>query len=163
MIEGILKLLALKWPCHSCHSFHINKKLLESGYSSGATCWLISGLKIVFLNKPVVRSWSCIWAEHHVVHTFLCSWWTFLVYCYQPHPLKFALSSMFSHSFKWHCNTWKSLNWMICLNYSQIWHLLLAGCPGTAQYSPSHPCYKPSYSVHWYIYENQSHTSALHL
>ncbi|KAJ6871777.1 hypothetical protein NC652_037206 [Populus alba x Populus x berolinensis] len=33
--------------------------------------------------------------------------------------------------------TWKSINWMICLNYSQIWHLLLAGCPGTAQYSPS--------------------------
>ncbi|KAJ6871113.1 hypothetical protein NC652_036704 [Populus alba x Populus x berolinensis] len=30
-----------------------------------------------------------------------------------------------------------SINWMICLNYSQIWHLLLAGCPGTAQYSPS--------------------------
>ncbi|KAL3575160.1 hypothetical protein D5086_023261, partial [Populus alba] len=33
--------------------FHINKKFLELGYSSGATCWLISGLKIVFLNKPV--------------------------------------------------------------------------------------------------------------
>lgn len=140
MIEGILKLLAQKRPYHYCHSFHINKKILELGYSSGATCWLSSGLKIVFLNKPVVRSWSCIWAEHHVVCTIHCSWWTFLVYCYRPLPLKFAICSTFSHSFKWHCSTWKSLSLMICLNYSQIWHLLLAGCPGTAQYSPSHPC-----------------------
>ena len=29
---------------------------------------------------------------------------------------------------------------MICLNYSQVWHLLLVGSLGTAQYSASHPC-----------------------
>ncbi|KAG6737001.1 hypothetical protein POTOM_060043 [Populus tomentosa] len=43
------------WACQcaAVKDFHTNKKLLELGYSSGATCWLISGLKIVFLNKPV--------------------------------------------------------------------------------------------------------------
>ncbi|KAG6752975.1 hypothetical protein POTOM_043019 [Populus tomentosa] len=43
---------ALKISHNSLVFFHINKKL-ELGYSSGATCWLISGLKIVFLNKPM--------------------------------------------------------------------------------------------------------------